>query len=405
MTTFIPTSDPRHYWAFQAAGWSALALLSFLSLTLWYNPGQWVPAAHTALQSVLGLIVSHPMRWVASAAWTARPLPRVMVNGAAIVIASIAWTALRLGTFTWLTGEPIPPSDWGGWIFASVVVLGAWAFCYHAIKYYRQWNEQRHLIVEAQKSALEAQARVQQENVRRLEAEASFQDAQLRMLRYQINPHFLFNALNSVSSLVQKGDAYGATRMLARIGEFLRATLEWDGDVMNSLEAEIEIIQSYLDIELVRFGSRLHTEFDVSSEALSVNVPTLLLQPLFENAIKFAVGKSLEQTTIRLRGWVEDGRLELRVSDTGPGLRAGVQAGIQVGAHDGVGDSVTSTGLGLKNVAQRLRSTYGDEGRIRLAAGTPKGLTVEISIPAQSMVVRRVERADQLQAEAVARDV
>jgi hypothetical protein len=143
-------AENRQYWTFQLAGWSAMALLSYLSLTAWYNPGQIAPIVHTLLQSLLGILVSHPLRWIATTSWQYPIRFRILLNGAGVIGASVIWTSLRITTFTWLTGETIPIEDWGGWEFASVIVFGAWSFCYHAIKYYRQSLEQRQLAVARQ---------------------------------------------------------------------------------------------------------------------------------------------------------------------------------------------------------------------------------------------------------------
>lgn len=365
------TSRSEQYWFCQILGWSALTMLSYLSLTLWYNPGQWTHAIHTVLQSVLGLLVSHPLRWVASSQWTAPLARRIAVNSAAIIVAGIAWTALRLTTFAWLTGERVSAADWGGWLNASLIVYGSWAFCYHALKYYRQWLEERDRAHHAQQAALQARATAQEEMLKRLEAETQYKEAQLRMLKYQLSPHFLFNALNSVTAMVRKGDGDSATVMLARIADFLRIALEHDDDLQHTLDEEIEIMELYLAIEKARFGDRLQTAFDVTDEARRADVPSFLLQPLFENALKYAVGRSLEPTLVTLDAWIEGGRVEIRLGDTGP------EAG-PAGHHPGT----TSMGIGLTNVENRLRSSFGSDFRFELAEKRPSGTTVALSFPA-----------------------
>lgn len=364
------TSAEREYWLFQFAAWAGFTVLNYLSLTIWYNPGEWAPALHTALQSVLGLLVSHPLRIVARYVWNAGLPTRFFANATAILLASILWTVLRLASFEWLTGEHVDPGDWGGWFNASVMVYGAWAFCLHALKYYRDWSEERALVAQAQRAALEAQAREQSERARRIETEALANEAKLRMLRYQLSPHFLFNALNAVSARVLQGDAESAASMLAKIGDFLRVTLEHDEELWHSLDAEIEILNLYLEIEKARFGERLQTEFEISREALQVEVPSLLLQPLFENAVKYAVGKSLTPTRVQLNAWLENGWLEVRVSDTGPGIQL----------KDG--ENGASTGIGLRNVEHRLQSAHAGAYRFELYANRPQGTTVAMAFPA-----------------------
>ncbi|GGD07583.1 sensor histidine kinase [Aquisalinus flavus] len=374
-TTFDQYIQPRlaspghQYWLFQIAGWSAMTMLSYFSLTLWYNPGQWTPAFHTILQSILGLLVSHPLRWIASAAWEKPLVSRILINVGAILGASLAWTFLRLITFQWLTAEIVNPKDYGGWLFASVIVFGSWIFCYHALKYYRQLMEQRELAIAAQRDVLEAKSLAQEESVKRLTAESLYREARLRMLKYQINPHFLFNALNSVTLLVRKGEADNAAQMLSRIADFLRVSLEHNDELEHTLAEEIDVLDLYLSIEKLRFGDRLQTEFSLTSEAERFIVPSFLLQPLFENAMKYAVGRSLKPTRITLEGRVENGWLELCIADTGPGIDFAK-----------TGDDERSTGIGLRNVEQRLRSSYRDNFRFDLAPNHPHGLKINLAI-------------------------
>lgn len=372
-----PGPATKQYWLLQIAGWSAMALLSFLSLTIWYNPGEWQPAMHTLLQSVLGIFISHPLRWVATLTWSSSWLVRTVLNGAAVLAASLLWTAARLASFTWLTGEAIPPSDWGGWVFASVIVFGAWSFCYHALKYYRAWFLQRQFVTQAQNELLKAQAAAQEESFRRLEAEKHFRETQLRMLKYQLSPHFLLNALNSVSYLVHRDDKTTALDMLARIGDFLRVSLEHHDELLHTLEEELATLQLYLGIERVRFGDRLRTEFLIDEKARRLLVPSLLLQPLVENSIKHALGRQSKPTLITVRAEVADDMLEITVRDDGPGL-------------SGKGKADSETGIGLLNVRQRLISAYGEGSSLSLESAAPHGLTVRLRIPAaaESMAVR-----------------
>lgn len=363
----VHASTSRQYWTFQVVGWSTMALLSFLSLTIWYNPGQVAPALHTLLQSLLGIIVSHPLRYVARATWREPILRRAMINGVSVIIASLIWTALRVQTFTLLTGEVIPPTDWGGWIFASIIVFGAWAFCYHAFKYYRQSVTEHRLTTEAQNAALRARARAQEESFKRLEAEKLFRDSQMRMLKYQLNPHFFLNALNSVSAMVRKGERDAAMDMLARIGQFMRLSLSDPEDVQHTLDEELDALDVYLSIERIRFGDRLLTEFEVDEAARSAMVPSLLLQPLFENAIKFAVGRRIEPTTISFTAASTEAGLLLELTDNGPGLeRRDLQT------VDG--------GIGLANVRLRLESTYDTAFSFDLEEVEPHGVRVSILI-------------------------
>lgn len=377
----LPTNT-RQFWTLQIAGWTAMSVLSYLSLTLWYNPGQLAPFLHTILQSVIGIFVSYPLRWVGSSAWNMPPLPRVLVNAAGVAAASVVWTILRIYSFTWLTGEPIPLSDWGGWMFASVIVFGSWTFCYHALKYYRHFLTEHQLAVEAQNAALRANEVAHHETLRRLEAEKLFQDTQLRMLKYQLNPHFLFNALNSVSSLVRKGEAAAATDMLARIGDFLRMTLDHSDEFQHTLADELATLDLYLGIEKVRFRDRLKIVIEADEDTLQLEVPSLLLQPLFENSIKFGVSRALTPTTISFRAQVVESRLCLTIQDDGSSPEK----------HDTAPSPNEAQGIGLINVRSRLQSAYGEDFNFEAGRTDPKGFRVSIAFPARKLAAAHTPR-------------
>lgn len=365
-----PVPNMPGYWTFQLAGWTAFAALSVVTLNVWYNPGELVPALHSFVQGALGILVSHPLRWVAKRTWTTRTVPRILINAFAILIASQIWTVLRLIAFTSMTGLPIGPEDWGGWIFGSMTVFASWAFCYHALKYYRQWLEQRELSIKAQNAVLAAEALAARENAKRLQAENQARESKLRLLNYQLNPHFFFNSLNSVTALVKRDDKQSATEMLSRIGEFLRVTLDDDTTSMNPLRDEVEIVERYLDIEKVRFGERLNPEISVDKDAAGIEVPGLILQPLIENSIKHAVGKSLSPTTIKLTAIIENDQLKIRLSDTGIGIEKPSTNG-----------TMPSPGIGRKNVEERLRSVYGDNYHFDTCTNDEGGFTVKIFLP------------------------
>lgn len=189
--------------------------------------------------------------------------------------------------------------------------------------------------------------------------------AELRSLRYQINPHFLFNTLNSLSALVITKRTADAEEMIHNISHFYRQSLAGDrsGDV--SLEDEFALQQLYLEIEKVRFPRRLRTRIDLPGELAGVQVPGMILQPLVENSVKYAVATSSRPVTILLTARSEDGSLILSVSDDGPGA-AEVKAG--------------GLGIGLANVRDRLLARFGPDAQVTTgSAGT--GFQTELRIP------------------------
>jgi hypothetical protein len=192
------------------------------------------------------------------------------------------------------------------------------------------------------------------------------QEAQLRALRYQINPHFLFNTLNSLSSLILSQKTDTAERMLMNLSTFFRATLAADPTADVPLEEEIKLQRLYLDIEQIRFPKRLTVEVDVPDALLDARVPVLLLQPVVENAVKYGVAKSRKPVTVRISAYEEAGRLHLKIKDDG-----------EAAAHEGEG----GTGVGLRNVCDRLTARYGARAGCLSGPDPDGGFTVHIFLP------------------------
>jgi len=198
------------------------------------------------------------------------------------------------------------------------------------------------------------------------EARSAAQQAQLAALRFQLNPHFLFNTLNAISSLIVTRRNDEAEQMTMKLSEFLRISLEADPEAEVTLDEELATTQSYLDIEAVRFGARLQVDFECPTALLDAYVPSLLLQPLVENSIKYAVAPSRHRVTLSVRATSEDGALRLVVADDGRNAFGSRPSG--------------STGLGIANVRKRLAGFYGAAAEIR-AVATERGFTVTLRLP------------------------
>src|SRR4051812_8592952 len=194
------------------------------------------------------------------------------------------------------------------------------------------------------------------------------QEAQLRALRYQINPHFLFNTLNSLSSLILSKKTDTAERMLMNLSTFFRATLSADPTADVSLDEEIRLQRLYLDIEQIRFPDRLSVEVDVPEALLTVRVPVLILQPVVENAVKYGVAKSRKPVTVRIAAYEAAGRLHIKVKADGDAATAGEDNG--------------STGVGLRNVCARLTTRYGPRSGCLAGPDPDGGYTVPLYMPA-----------------------
>ena len=210
---------------------------------------------------------------------------------------------------------------------------------------------------------------LQEERATSLSARAMAQEAQLRMLRYQLNPHFLFNTLNAISTLIMMEDNDHAKAMLQKLSRFLRYSLDKGSVQKVDLAQEIATLELYLDIEKVRFEERLKVEFDVTEEAARGEIPSMLLQPLVENAIKYAVAANEAGGTIKISASVFADQMLLSVQDDGPGIEL----------VDG--NLPSSGGIGIKNTRDRLREVYGKNQSLLVKNFEPRGLSIEISLP------------------------
>lgn len=194
------------------------------------------------------------------------------------------------------------------------------------------------------------------------------QDAELRSLRYQVNPHFLFNTLNSLSSLVIKGQPKEAEAMIQNLSTFYRTSLSSDPLEDVTLEEEADLQRQYLDIEAVRFPKRLRTVIDIAPDLLSQRVPALILQPLVENAIKYGVSRSTRPVTLTITARRSGQLLVLTVHDDGDSIPSSAEGG---------------SGIGLANVRDRLETRYGEMASLTAKAGRDGGFTATLKMPAQ----------------------
>jgi two-component system, LytTR family, sensor kinase len=224
-----------------------------------------------------------------------------------------------------------------------------------------------YLANQAQAEALGAQRRL-------ADAESAAQAAQVRALRYQVNPHFLFNTLNSLSSLVMTGRSDRAETMLLALSTFFRTSLSLDPGADVTLAEEIDLQRLYLDIEKARFPDRLHVEIDVPQHLEQARLPALILQPIVENAIKYGVSKSRKAVVIRIEAKTTlDGRMQLEISN---GLKHGGKEELPAATHEG-------TGLGLSNVCQRLEARWGNRANCRFGAMNGGGYKVSLTMPVE----------------------
>lgn len=215
--------------------------------------------------------------------------------------------------------------------------------------------------------ALSYYEEIQQKELRSSQLQTQLSQAQMQALKMQLQPHFLFNTLNAIVTLIHKNpDA--AEEMIVRLSDFLRMTLEVSGRDIVSLKEELEFIRAYLDIEQVRFEGRLRYECSVPYDLLDAHVPLLLLQPLVENAVKHGISKYSHSHSVAIAGSASDGVLLLSISDDG------IPSGQLF-------EAMSREGIGIRNTRMRLNTIYGNAAHMTMTNNGTHGLRVELRIP------------------------
>jgi len=350
---FFANKD-RAFWRLQFIGWGGAALQRGMSAIA--NGQDLDYLVLVLIEAVTGFSISLILSVIYGRLINLRPIITWSATAVVLVLAVVVsafingWAnSLESGSNVSLAQRVL------GLSYIHMTLLSAWSALYYAINYYLQVEEQA-------------------DRLERLEAQAT--SAQLAMLRYQLNPHFLFNTLNSISTLVLLKQTEPANAMLTRLSGFLRHTLVTQPGGKVSVAQEVETLKLYLDIERMRFEERLRTVFKIEPAAAKASIPSLLLQPLVENAIKYAVSPQEEGARISLTAQAIGSRLRVTVADTGPGLQA--QAAT-ARASDRL--NTVSTGVGLANIRDRLAQAYGEDHRFHIDNPPEGGFTVTIEIP------------------------
>jgi LytS/YehU family sensor histidine kinase len=336
------------FWGLHSLGWSAYLITQYLGALLYEKPASYVKVVLAAAAG--GFLLSAPLRYFYRWLW-GRPLAAVIPSVLLTVwVTALAWRVVINSSYIhWVEPEAMAGEPWYS-IFvgalSSSYLLLCWSGLYFGIKYYEALQEQRESM---------------------LRASALAQEAQVKMLRYQLNPHFLFNTLNAISTLILDGQGKVANQAIGRLSDFLRCTLDQDPMKKVTLRQELDALNLYLGIEQLRFGARLRLEYDVDDAVLGALVPSLILQPLVENSLKYAVAPREEGGRLRIEAREVDGRLRLVVQDDGPGLPVGVELG-------------AGRGVGFRNTRERLAVLYGQQQKLAVRFSRP-GLRLEITLP------------------------
>ena len=245
--------------------------------------------------------------------------------------------------------------EFGGWLLFSLTTMFVWTSIFFIMLYNTKLQKEHEMLLRAQTAA---------------------KDAQLQMLRYQLNPHFMFNTMNAISTLIYQCENDKANEMLDKLCEFFRYSLDQNAKSKTTLSKELELLDLYLSIEKVRFGERLNVELCIAEHALAAQVPSMFLQPLVENAIKYAIEPKKQPGLITLSGQLQNNRLVLSVSDDGDKAKSVKSEGF---------------GIGITNTKARLNAMFSGDYQINISENNKQdaieqdtivqGTTVTISIP------------------------
>ncbi len=341
------------FWSLQTGGWLAFGLMMFGYALARESPLQAVFDVLILITTGLALTTLFARLY---RRWRRRGLAPLRLSLGVLVLCALGapvwfepqvlltWIAASLhpSLVRWLPSFTFIPLD--TWLFEAFVLL-TWSLLYFGVN---GWIS------------------LQLERRRAVRAEALAQSARLQALQAQLEPHFLFNTLNGISSLVVEGRTEAATNMIALLSEFLRLALQTAETPQITVSEEMSFVRHYLNIQKIRFGERLRFRIDVAADTAEALVPTLLLQPLVENALRHGILSRAEGGAVAISVAAQHGVLRLRVEDDGLGLRR---------------DPPTSAGLGLSNTAMRLSEIYGHQASFTVGRGKVAGVAVEIGIP------------------------
>ncbi len=351
----LTRTKERLYVLCQVGGWGTFTI-AYIALGALGRTLSLSDACIMAASNALGLLISHLYRsYMVAHGWTqlgwAALIPRALVASG---LAALLWTATSWPLYAFFYASQLPPGMKLSTLFIYSTFNGVWIFSLWSALYfvYHVFERLRRLQVE------------------QFQLTASAKEAELRALKSQVNPHFLFNSLNSLRALIDE-DAPRAREAVTRLANMLRYSLQSGQLETVPLDDEIRIVEDYLALEQIRHEDRLRVRWAVSDAARGLAVPPMLLQTLVENAVKYGISQRRGGGEIAIEAGVEDRRLVIRVTNPGDLAPPGGTA-----AKAG-----SSTGVGLRNASERLKLLFGEQARLALRAPTAGLVTAEVVIP------------------------
>ncbi|MBL4940707.1 MAG: histidine kinase [Colwellia sp.] len=339
----------RLFWLAHSAGWFGFALVHYLGSLLHDLRDIFVMIIF--LNAYAGWLFTVPLRYLYRRVWNFPPIKMALIVVFASYFTGVLWQVVKNINYWEIYKHGYQPDFWLMYTQSSVwsfYIILSWSVLYFGTKYYQMLQ-------------------VEKQNV--LKANAVAHQAQLKMLRYQLNPHFLFNTLNAISTLILLKDNATANGMVTKLSEFLRYSLDKDPMKKVTLSSELQALELYLAIEKVRFEERLQVHFNINENCQKSLVPSMILQPIAENSIKHAIAKQEQggSITISVSRFAND--LMIEVADDGPG------------AEIVDGNLHRENGVGLVNTRERLQALYRNNYSLVVANNTPSGVKVSIRMP------------------------
>lgn len=305
-----------------------------------------------AVETLSGFTLSY-LQWILIRKIVHLPLRQTLslsfLSAAAL---GLIYNVIKLGSYKVIVYQQQWNHEWsmlefGGWLMFSLTTMFVWIAIFFIMLYNTKLQKEHEMLLRAQTSA---------------------KDAQLQMLRYQLNPHFMFNTMNAISTLIYKAENDKANDMLDKLCEFLRYSLDKNAKPQTTLSKELELLNIYLACEKIRFGERLQVDTNVEPSVLSCRLPSMLLQPLVENSIKYAIEPRKADGKIKISAQPENKQLVIQVEDNGYGQTHKVNKGF---------------GIGMSNTKARLDAMFNGQYTIEMLENKQKGTSVIIKMPCE----------------------
>ena len=354
----IYLKQTQQFWTLQVTGWLGYAFLVFFAIVHpQFDKADFSLSSQVinlTIETLSGFLLSY-LQWVFIRKIIHLPVQKTLfLSFSAAALLGLIYNFIKLSSYKMVVYQQHWYEEWsmlefGGWLMFSLSTMFVWTSIFFIMHY---------------------NARLQKEHELFLRANTLVKDSQLKMLRYQLNPHFMFNTMNAISTLILKQENDKANEMLDKLCEFFRYTLDDHAKAQTTLDKEIELLELYLSIEKVRFGDRLNVKLHICESVTRCLVPSMLLQPLIENAIKYAIEPQKEVGFIAINATQKEGRLMLEITDSGHNNSEKVSNGF---------------GIGIKNTKARLSVMFNGDYNININESFNQGTRVTISIPCHQL--------------------